>query len=141
MLHHPLEAPIYSLTQNSISSNYTSHVPLLACLFLPAFLLQVNQCTISSSSVYQKVHFGRIHSFIAGLNMNFSHTNLSKTAHSVSARCLEECESRWWQFGTFRCRMPLEKKKTKKKPVKPTADWAFVPPLSEERIKEIISIL
>lgn len=139
MLNCPLQAPVHSLTQNTISPNYTSNVPLSICLFLSAVLLQVNQCTISSSSVYQNVHFARFHSFIAGLNMNVStQTCPHKTAHSVSARCLVECESRWWQFGTFHCGMPLEKKK---KPDKPTADYSICPSLSEAGIKEIISIL
>lgn len=128
----------FTYTQNSVSPNYASNIPLLACLFLPALLLQVNQCTIRSPSAYKNIHFARFHSFIAGLNMKFSRQTCPRL-HTVFqlAVCwnVRADDDSLVHFTAGRLW------KEKKTPDKPTAECSICPSLSEPGIKEIISML
>lgn len=120
--------------------NYTSNVPLLACLFLSAVLLQVNQCTISSPSVYQNVHFARLLSFIAAWIWIFPDEpvqDCTQCFSSLSGGMWEQMMTVWY----ISLRDAFGGKIKNKKPDKPTADCSICPSLSEARIKEIISIL
>lgn len=71
MLHCPLQVSVNSLSQNSISTLYTSTVPLLACLFLSAVLLQVNKMRNFLLFSVSEHSFSKVPFLHAGLNIHF----------------------------------------------------------------------